>query len=174
VNFAHLYWTSGITINWHIIYGPGDVKHRSSISPRSVAKGNLRLTFFNAAYLAEKYSIVPSTITARQSEAVLDVALLHHFANSIQTLRFNFTARHCKDCNSGRCGQFISLFKDTSLRVVCVVWINRLPDQILSQTAVHWGAMQVRCVVLATLSIRLDVGFAILGLVNGQRCDCHD
>jgi len=89
----------------------------------------LGLTFFNAAYLAENIRSGLQSLPSGQSEASRSLGL-----NSIQTLRFIILPQALRLVTPAIVGQFISLFKDTSLLALFALFeLTGIARSILSQ-----------------------------------------
>jgi general L-amino acid transport system permease protein len=89
----------------------------------------LGLTFFNAAYLAENIRSGLQTLPSGQAEAARSLGL-----NSIQTLRFVVLPQALRLVVPAIVGQFISLFKDTSLLALFALFeLTGIARSILSQ-----------------------------------------
>lgn len=89
----------------------------------------LGLTFFNAAYLAENIRSGLQSLPPGQSEAARSLGL-----NSIQTLRFIILPQALRLVIPAIVGQFISLFKDTSLLALFALFeLTGIARSILSQ-----------------------------------------
>jgi general L-amino acid transport system permease protein len=89
----------------------------------------LGLTFFNAAYLAENIRSGLQSLPSGQSEASRSLGL-----NSIQTLRFIILPQALRLVIPAIVGQFISLFKDTSLLALFALFeLTGIARSILSQ-----------------------------------------
>lgn len=89
----------------------------------------LGLTFFNAAYLAENIRSGLQTLPPGQAEAARSLGL-----NSIQTLRFVVLPQALRLVIPAIVGQFISLFKDTSLLALFALFeLTGIARSILSQ-----------------------------------------
>ena len=89
----------------------------------------LGLTFFNAAYLAENIRSGLQSLPPGQSEAARSLGL-----NPIQTLRFIILPQALRLVIPAIVGQFISLFKDTSLLALFALFeLTGIARSILSQ-----------------------------------------
>ncbi len=89
----------------------------------------LGLTFFNAAYLAENIRSGLQTLPPGQAEAARSLGL-----NPIQTLRFVVLPQALRLVIPAIVGQFISLFKDTSLLALFALFeLTGIARSILSQ-----------------------------------------
>ena len=89
----------------------------------------LGLTFFNAAYLAENIRSGLQSLPPGQSEAARSLGL-----NQIQTLRFIILPQALRLVIPAIVGQFISLFKDTSLLALFALFeLTGIARSILSQ-----------------------------------------
>jgi general L-amino acid transport system permease protein len=89
----------------------------------------LGLTFFNAAYLAENIRSGLQSLPPGQSEAARSLGL-----NPIQTLRFVVLPQALRLVIPAIVGQFISLFKDTSLLALFALFeLTGIARSILSQ-----------------------------------------
>jgi general L-amino acid transport system permease protein len=89
----------------------------------------LGLTFFNAAYLAENIRSGLQSLPPGQSEAARSLGL-----NPIQTLRFVVLPQALRLVVPAIVGQFISLFKDTSLLALFALFeLTGIARSILSQ-----------------------------------------
>lgn len=89
----------------------------------------LGLTFFNAAYLAENIRSGLQTLPPGQAEAARSLGL-----NPIQTLRFVVLPQALRLVVPAIVGQFISLFKDTSLLALFALFeLTGIARSILSQ-----------------------------------------
>jgi general L-amino acid transport system permease protein len=123
----------------------------------------LGLTFFNAAYLAENIRSGLQTLPPGQAEAARSLGL-----NPFQTLRFIVLPQALRLVVPAIVGQFISLFKDTSLLALFALFeLTGIARSILSQPQfigrngevylfiglVYW----VFCFGLSQFSKRLEV-----------------
>jgi general L-amino acid transport system permease protein len=89
----------------------------------------LGLTFFNAAYLAENIRSGLQTLPPGQAEAARSLGL-----NPVQTLRFIVLPQALRLVIPAIVGQFISLFKDTSLLALFALFeLTGIARSILSQ-----------------------------------------
>jgi general L-amino acid transport system permease protein len=89
----------------------------------------LGLTFFNAAYLAENIRSGLQTLPPGQAEAARSLGL-----NPIQTLRFVVLPQALRLVIPAIVGQFISLFKDTSLLALFALFeLTGIARSVLSQ-----------------------------------------
>jgi general L-amino acid transport system permease protein len=89
----------------------------------------LGLTFFNAAYLAENIRSGLQTLPPGQAEAARSLGL-----NPFQTLRFVVLPQALKLVIPAIVGQFISLFKDTSLLALFALFeLTGIARSVLSQ-----------------------------------------
>lgn len=123
----------------------------------------LGLTLFNAAYLAENIRSGLQTLPPGQAEAARSLGL-----NPIQTLRFIVLPQALRLVVPAIVGQFISLFKDTSLLALFALFeLTGMARSILSQPEflgrngevylfiglIYW----IFCFSLSQLSKRLEV-----------------